>query len=126
MVSEDLYLKTFGEIEQLVETLDRSIKEKDFELWASYLSSAYAKRTAGEDFLLRASQSAVLRRNGITLRSLKDYFLYVVVPSRSQARLDDILFVDETHVKAIARVNDQPVILYWLVKSDARWKIGIW
>jgi hypothetical protein len=126
VVTEDLYRKTFGEIEQLVNTLDRSIKEKNFDEWVSYLSPEYAAHAGNAEFLREASQSAVLKRHGITLRSLKDYFLYVVVPSRSQATLDDISFVDETHVKAIALVNEKPVILYWLVRSDARWKIGIW
>jgi hypothetical protein len=126
VVTEDLYRKTFGEIEQLVNTLDRSIKEKNFDEWVTYLSPEYEAHAADQAFLKEASQSAVLRKRGITLHSLKDYFLYVVVPSRSQAKLDDINFVDETHVKAIALVNDKPVILYWLVRSDTRWKIGIW
>ncbi len=126
VVSEDLYRKTFGEIEQLINTLNQSIRDKDYEQWVNYLSPEYADRAGNPKFLADASQSAVLKKNGITLRSLKDYFLYVVVPSRSQAKLDDISFVDERHVKAITVMNEKPVILYWLVKSDARWKMGIW
>jgi hypothetical protein len=126
VVSEDLYRKTFGEIEELINTLNGIVRNKNFSEWVTYLSPEYAARTGSSAFLNEASQSAVLRKNGITLRSLRDYFLYVVVPSRSRAKLDDISFVDETHVKAITVINGQPVILYWLVKTDARWKIGIW
>jgi hypothetical protein len=126
VVTEDLYRKTFGEIEQLINTLNEIVKEKNFKGWVNYLSSEYALRSGSAEFLAESSQSVVLKKSGITLRSLQDYFLYVVVPSRSQAKLDDISFVDETHVKAITIINGKPVILYWLVKAEGQWKIGIW
>ncbi len=126
VVTDDVYRKTFQEIQQLVETLDRSIREKNFDEWASYLSPEYAARVGSAEFLQEASRSGVLNKRGITLQTVKDYFLYVVVPSRSGANLEEISFVDETHVKAITLVDERPVILYWLVRSDARWKIGIW
>jgi len=49
----------------------------------------------------------------------------VVVRSRLQATLDDITFVDETHVKAITIIQGTEVILYYLVREDGGWKVGI-
>ena len=45
--------------------------------------------------------------------------------SHLQATLDDIQFLDATHVKAIALVQGTPVILYYLVREDGRWKVGL-
>ena len=67
----------------------------------------------------------MLRKNGIVLKSLRDYFNNVVVRSHLQAVLDDIQFLDETHVKAIALVQGTPVILYYLVRVNGQWKVGL-
>ena len=50
----------------------------------------------------------------------------VVVPGRSSVKLDSIAFVDATHVKAITIIQGEPYILYWLVREDGTWNIGIW
>jgi hypothetical protein len=126
VVSEDLYKKTFSEIEALIANLDGIIKEKNFDEWTKYLSPEYIAKTGSPDFLKAASQSPILKNDRITLKSLKDYFLYVVVPSRTQAKLDEISFLDASHVKAITMVEGKPVILYLLVKTGPQWMVGIW
>ena len=50
----------------------------------------------------------------------------MVVPSRSSVKLDQIAFVDATHVKAITVIQDEAYILYWLVRENGTWNIGIW
>jgi hypothetical protein len=65
----------------------------------------------------------ILQRNDIVLESLRDYFRWVVVPSRANARLDDLRFATKTDVEAIMSVNGQRVILYHLKKVDGSWKI---
>lgn len=126
VVTEDLYKKTFAEIEALISRLNDIIKEKNYDEWVGYLSSDYIAKTSSRDFLNQASESPILKRDRITLGSLKDYFLDVVVPSRIQAKLDDLAFIDETHVKAITVINGNRVILYLLERVDSRWMIGIW
>ena len=61
----------------------------------------------------------------ITISSLRDYFDHVVVPSRVQARLDEIEFVDEDHVKAYAMIKDTKALLFLLVREEDVWKIGV-
>jgi hypothetical protein len=126
VVSEDLYKKTFSEIEALIANLDEIIKEKNFDEWTGHLSPEYIAKTGSPDFLKAASQSPILKKDRITLKSLKDYFLYVVVPSRTQAKLEEISFLDASHVKAITIVNSKPVILYLLVRTGSQWMVGIW
>ncbi len=126
VVSEDLYKKTFSEIEALIVKLNEIIKEKNFDEWVKYLSTEYITKTSSPEFLKAASQSPILKKDRITLKSLKDYFLYVVAPSRAQAKLDEISFLDASHVKAITMVEGKPVILYLLVKTGSNWTVGIW
>ncbi len=126
VVSDDLYKKTFAEIEALIEKLNDIIKEKNFDEWVNYLSKEYIAKTSSPEFLKAASQSPILKKDRITLKSLKDYFLYVVAPSRAQAKLDEISFLDASHVKAITMVEGKPVILYLLVKTGSNWMVGIW
>ncbi len=126
VVTEDLYKQTFSEIEELVTMLNEIIQAKDFDEWVRHLSPDYIAKTSSPEFLHEASMSPMLQKDHVTLTSLKDYFLAVVVPSRVQATLHDISFIDETHVKAITIINGNPAILYLLVRVDADWMIGIW
>jgi hypothetical protein len=126
VVTEDLYKKTFSEIEGVITDLNKTIKAKDFDTWTKRLTPSYLKETGSADFLKRTSESPILRNDKIVLKSLKDYFLAVVVPSRSNVKLDTIDFVDQTHVKAITLIQGNPVLLYWLVKDADGWKIDIW
>jgi len=125
VATEELYKKTFNEVQAVIAELTRIIAEGDYAQWLTYLTTDYVTRTGSAAFLEEASQAGVLKKNGIVLTSLQDYFDDVVVRSRLQAKLEDINFVDETHVKAITRIQGAPVILYYLVHEEGRWKVGI-
>jgi len=125
VASEDLYRRTFAEVQVVIAALTRIIADGDYEQWVTNLTADYVSTTSSPGFLADASNSGVLKKSGIVLRSLKDYFKNVVVRSRLQATLDDITFVDALHVKAITRIQDSPVILYYLVREGGRWKVGI-
>ena len=125
VASEELYLRTFREVQDVVAAITRIIAAGDYDGWKGYLTEEYIRSRSSAEFLADASNAAVLKKNQIVLKSLRDYFDNVVVRSRLQATLDDIQFLDETHVKAIGLVQGTPVILYYLVLEDGRWKIGI-
>ena len=58
------------------------------------------------------------------LRTPRDYFDNVVVPSRSNDRVDDISFISENRVKAYTEDNrGNRVVLYDLEIIDNTWKI---
>jgi hypothetical protein len=67
----------------------------------------------------------MLKKNKISLNSLWDYFIYVVVPSRVQAQLDEIEFIGENQVKAYAMIKNTKALLYLLVRENDKWKIGV-
>lgn len=124
VVTEDMYEKTFTDIETLIAELNAIIRDEEFETWTTYLSKTYQSSLEDPEELSRISEEPILKKYNIRLHTLKDYFMYVVVPSRSDARLDDIVFVDESRVKAIMIINNRRSILYKLEKIDDKWKIG--
>lgn len=125
VVTEELYRRTFDEIARVIAELDGIIRERDYDAWVARLSREYIGRTSSREFLDEASKSARLSAGKIVLQSLKDYFVNVVVQSRLLATLDQILFVDAANVKAMTVVSGESYILYWLVREDGRWKIGV-
>ena len=125
VASEELYKKTFSEVQDVIAALTRIIADADYGLWITYLTADYIEQTGSAANLSQVSNAGVLKKDGIVLKSLQDYFQYVVVRSHLQATLDDIQFVDATHVKAITRIQGASIILYYLVREDGRWKVGI-
>lgn len=126
IATEKEYEETFSNIGALIQELNQIIKSKDYDKWLTYLSEDYREYLSDPKTLKEISEEPVLKKYDITLRSLKDYFNYVVVPSRSNARLDDLTFVDKNHVKAIMIINKKRIILYELKKINEKWKIGNW
>lgn len=124
-VTEEVYQKTFEEIEGVIAELNAIIRARDFARWERRLTAAYRERTSSPQYLAEVSESAALKKNGVVLGSLVDYFNQVVVPSRSSVKLDEIAFVDATHVKAITVIQGERYILYWLVRENGTWNIGI-
>lgn len=126
VVTAEVYRRTFEEIEAVIAELDAIIRAGDFPSWERRLTAACRERTSSREYLEEVSASPLLKQNGVTLTGLEDYFRRVVVPSRSAAKLDRLDFVDATHVKAITVIQGEAYILYWLVRENGTWNIGIW
>lgn len=119
------YRVLFAYIREMVSTLDRIIEARDFTAWQTHLSEEYVNTFSDREVLKRLSGKPKLRELGIQLRSLRDYFNYVVVPSRRESRLDDLFFDDDGAVRAIMIIDGQPTTLYRLRKIDGTWKIVV-
>ena len=126
VVSEEVYTKTFDEIEQFIRNLNEIIRQADYDTWLTYLSEEYIERTSDPAYLKQQSEQPLLKKSNVSLSSLRDYFKYVVVPSRFQAQLDEIEFIGENQVKAYAVIRNTKALLYLLVREDDKWKIGVW
>lgn len=124
-VSDDVFKQTFSDIELFIQELNSIIKSEDYESWQQYLTPRYKEEMSAREVLDKISDQPMLKKYNIKLETLKDYFSYVVVPSRSNARLDDLVFVNENNVKVIMVVSGQRSILYKLERTGNSWKIGI-
>jgi hypothetical protein len=125
-VSKQEYETTKADIQVLIQKLNDIIQGKDYDTWLSYLTEEYIKEMSDPQFLAQQSESKVLQKFNIKLRTLKDYFFYVVVPSRKSDRVDEISFIGQQHVKAYM-FNDkgEKLLLYELEKINNMWKIGV-
>lgn len=126
VVTEEVYSKTFNEIEVFVRNLNEIIRNEDYDTWLTYLSEDYIQKTSDPEYLKERSEQPLLKKNNVHLRSLRDYFTYVVVPSRTQAKLDEIEFIGESQVRAFAMLGNTKALLYLLVRENGSWKIGVW
>lgn len=126
-VSVELKQNTFVDIRALIDNLNSVIQAKDYDAWSMVLTDAYRDHYSSAETLAQISESPVLRRQGIVLHTLKDYFLYVVYPSRQHDRVDDIEFLQATRVRAITvTAKGERLVLYNLEKIGDTWKIAIW
>jgi hypothetical protein len=124
-VSEEVYIETFEDIRQLIDDLNSIVRDENYEKWLKYLTDEYIGHFSSAEILKENSEQPLLKKYNISLSTMKDYFRWVVVPSRSNARLDDLVFIDNQHVKAIMVFNGQRTILYLLEKAVEGWKIGL-
>lgn len=122
-VSDDAYKKAFDDTETIIRKLNEIIKKKDYSSWLSYLTEGYKNKYSDQALLRELSKQPTLQKYNITLKTLRDYFFYVVSPSRANAKLDQISFIDENHLKAIMKIDSNSVILYLLEKRGDEWKI---
>jgi len=122
-VTEELYDETFDEVEQVIAHLNQLIADCDYEGWRELLSDEFVQVHSDPDTLRERSKSPVLQRRSVVLEDLQDYFEYVVVPSRANARLDDLRFLDDDRVEALMEVRGQEILLYQLKRDNNDWKI---
>ena len=125
VVTEEVYVETFENAKSIIDNLNKVISSKDYQTWLTYLTDEYIAWYSNREQLDTFSE--MYRKRGIDRRilSLEDYFLYVVVVSRRNANLDEIVFTDSTHITAFTKIKGQLSVLYYLEKIDNTWKIGL-
>jgi hypothetical protein len=123
-ISKEVFDATKGEVQALIEELNQLIRDKNYTAWVQYLSPGYKESLSNPEFLKTVSESSRLKNQKIVLKNLEDYFLYVVVPSRANDRVDDIEFIGQNRVKAYTITSKgQRLRLYELEKTDGNWNI---
>jgi hypothetical protein len=131
-VTQEMYDSTLAEVKTFVEHLNSLILRKNYDGWKGALSEEYYNYVSSSEFLANASESAMLRSRKVVLKTLNDYFTHVVVPSRSNSRVDEIEFTDTNTVKVYymeRRKSENNVFetrrlrLYELIKTGNTWKI---
>jgi len=127
-VSRDYYDTTMDEVQHFINDLNRIISTKNYNSWRAMLSDEYFREISSQENLQNVSEQPAMRTRRIVLRTPEDYFLYVVVPSRANSRVDAIEFVSRNRVKAFTVITnrageEQRLRLYDLEKIGNTWKI---
>jgi hypothetical protein len=125
-VTAEVKTATFVDVRSLIDNLNQIIRQQDYDAWVGRLSNDYIKYYSDPSILAKYSEYPIMKRKGIVLKTLHDYFIHVVYPSRQNDKVDDIEFVGANQVKAIT-INSKGDrnILYMLEKHGDAWKIGI-
>jgi hypothetical protein len=125
-VTEEVKSATFVDVRALIESLNQIIRRQDYDAWLSHLTDDYIQFYSDPVILAKYSEYPIIKRKGIKLLTLRDYFIDVVYPSRQNDIVDDIEFVGENLIKAITvSPKGDRNILYMLEKHGDAWMIGI-
>jgi hypothetical protein len=121
-VTQEQFESTKIDIQQLVQELNAIIRKGDFNTWLTYLGDEYRLMISSREFRneLVGKYPAFQGR----INTARDYFTYVVVPSRANDHVDDIEYFSENEVKAYTEdTRGYRVVLYSLEYRDGKWKI---
>jgi hypothetical protein len=123
-ITKEQFDTTKSEIQKFIDDLNGIIQAKNYTAWKAALAPAYLQKISSPDYLYKFNNSIRLRLNRIVLRNVYDYFTYVVVPSRANYHVDDIVFINDNRVKAYTMNKDgERLRLYELEKRENVWKI---
>lgn len=120
-ITKETYNQTKTEMEKIVDKLNRITATKDYNQWISFLSAEYRQQYSQTSTLKMVSEALPVK--GIKLKSLKDYFSYVFVPSRQNVRVDDIQFVSPTRVNVIMKQGNVSLLIYGIENTNGSWKL---
>jgi hypothetical protein len=124
--TKEEYEKTFLEVEGVIKAISAFIRAGNFAEWQQYLTKNYIDRLLDPENLNKMNEQPIIKKQNVIIRTLDDYFVHVVVPSRVNARLDEIVFADARRVEALMKIGDSKFLLYQLEKVGDTWKIGVW
>ena len=137
-ISEELFTNTKAEVQALIGNLNGIIRARNYDAWVGHLAASYLSVISSGEFLAERTEELYRRDQTVAsnlgrnpnqvqkkiLRTPRDYFENVVVPSRSNDRMDDIEFITENRVKAYTiDSRGNRLVLYDLEMIDNFWKI---
>jgi hypothetical protein len=138
-ISEAVFQSTKKDITAFIIELNGIIRARNYSQWVAHLAPSYFTEISSRSFLEEKTEELYRRDMALAqtlgrdpklvekriLRTAQDYFIYVVVPSRAEDRLDDISFLSETRVRAytINERGGQRLVLYDLASINSNWLI---
>ncbi|MDR1627061.1 MAG: hypothetical protein LBT33_11035 [Spirochaetia bacterium] len=130
-ITQEEYDKTFAEVEAVIQELNNTIKAKNIRKWESYLTPQFRDSVMSPKNLAELNETPLLKRNNISISSLREYFEIVVAPSRANVRLDDLKFTDAQRVQAFMTIVNkdnvpEDILIYQLEKIGNAWKVSYW
>jgi hypothetical protein len=124
-ISDEQRASTMQEVRVFINDLNKVISAKNYNAWKDALSPEYFERISSAENLRLLSEMPQMKAQKKVLKTPKDYFDFVVVPSRADSRVDEIEFLNLYKVKAYTKKDGstERMILYDLEKTGNMWKI---
>jgi len=123
--ARESYEQILDEVKAFINGLNMIIKNRDYDKWRSVLSEELRKEISSREFLNKVAQNPYLKSMKIEVKTARDYFNYVVVPSRANSKVDNIEIIAHNRVKAIYinTKKETTELLYELAKTGDSWTI---
>jgi hypothetical protein len=122
--SVEIYTATLADIQDFVRSLDTLIKARNYDEWLKLLSPSYCEFINTPGFLETISKQPRLKSQNVVLQNRMDYFLNVVVASRTDLEANDIEFLTMTRVMVFTiNQKGQKIRIYTLDKTPESWEI---
>ncbi|HAK68158.1 MAG TPA: hypothetical protein DCM57_00685 [Treponema sp.] len=123
-VTKEAFEEDKKDILEIIEKLDKVMKNRDYKAWLTYLEPASVTYWTKKSNLQKAENRLPVK--GLSLRSLEDYFKYVFIPSRSGRRVDEIRYETDSLVKAVQVNGNNDTVYYYFKKSQSgAWKLHL-
>jgi len=139
-ISESRFETTLKDITEFISELNGIIRARNYNAWLAHLAPSYFDEINTRDFL-DAKTEDLYKRDQIlaqnlgndpkkvekrVLKTTRDYFELVVVPSRANDRVDDIIFLSDSRVRAFTVDERRGVrlVLYDLAYINNKWLIA--
>ncbi len=122
-ISFDLFQSDKNEILAIIAELDKSMQNRDYQLWRSYMtpgSISYWSNRMNLQVL-----SARLPGDNIILRDLSQYFTYMFIPSRIGREVTEIRYDSPVAVKAVQVDGNVDLVYYDFVKENGKWLVQL-
>jgi hypothetical protein len=98
------YISTKAEVQRFIVDINKIINNGSYDMWKPLLSEEYLAKISAPEFLQQISELPAMKSQKIVLKTPREYFYNVVIPSRAYGRIDyssiDIEFISENRVKA--------------------------
>jgi len=134
-LENESYEEVFNEVKAFIESLNKIIKDKNFDKWKEALAKERLDEISSPEFLASVSNTGAMKNRRIAVNSVYDYFLNVVVPSRANSKVDKIEILDNNRVRAFYMSSRRvvsgdktytetvPLLVYELRKNGNSWTI---
>ena len=122
-ISFDDFQRDKTDILAVIADLDKSMKNRDYTLWRSYLTPGSISYWSNK--LNLQVIATKLPKKGVMLRTLGDYFTNVFIPSRMGRNVNEIRYISRTEVKAVEVQDNKDIIYYEFEKIDNRWLVKL-
>ncbi len=122
-VSKDTFENDKKLVLSTIDELAIVMKDRNYRAWLSYIDDESIDYWSRPVNLRKAQKKLPIK--GLQLRSLEDYFKFVFIPSRKESAVDEIRYVSQTYVKAIAVKDEQEVVYYYFNKIGDKWMVHL-
>lgn len=120
-VTKEVFEDDKSKVLHIIDNLDLYMKNYDYNGWYKYVDPESRQYWSMKGNLTKAS--SLLKKKGLRLLTLEDYFRFVFIPARTGHTVEEIRYVTEDLVKVVQVEDDTDIVYYTFKKTNDHWKL---